>query len=59
MDSDELWDGDLGLEGERRDRKVTGEVFKMGMRSGKENTDYLVREEIRREKLRSRAGRRV
>jgi len=37
MDSDELWNGDL--EGEsRRDRKVTGEVFKMSIRNRKENT---------------------
>jgi len=45
MYNDELWDGDLELEQEERDRKMTGEVFKMGIRSGKENTGYLVREE--------------
>jgi len=27
------------MEGERRDRKITGEVFKMSIRSGKENTE--------------------
>jgi len=27
----------LGLEGERRDRKVTREVFKISIRSGKKN----------------------
>jgi len=41
MDSDELWGGDLRLEGERRDKKVTGEIFKIryqDIRNGKENT---------------------
>jgi len=59
MYNDELWDGNLGLEQEGRDRKVTSEIFKMGIRSGKENTGYIVREEIQRKKLRSRAGRTV
>lgn len=39
-------------------REVRGEVYKLGARSGEENTRYMIREVTQRDKLKRRAGRR-
>jgi len=49
----------LRLERERRDRKDTGEVFKIDFGGGGRTLGYLIREELQKEKLRIKAGRRA
>jgi len=49
----------LGLKEERRDRKVIGEIFKMGIRSEKENIGLSRKRGNIEGKLRSRARKRM
>ncbi|KYN10888.1 hypothetical protein ALC57_16973 [Trachymyrmex cornetzi] len=52
--------GDLGLEGEGGCGKTAGEVFKVGVRGRERETPrYMVREELQREKLRMKEGKRA
>jgi len=51
--------GNMGMEGEREIDDAAGEVHEMGFGSRGKNTRYIVREELQREKLKSRAGKRV
>jgi len=57
MGSNGIWSGDMGLKGEEADRKNTGEVSEVANGGGLEG--YLIREELQREKMRVRAGRRA
>jgi len=50
----------MGLERKRGDRKSTGKVLKIGVLGVEGRTlRYLVREEMHREMMRTRAGRRA
>lgn len=55
MDGDELWSGNLGMEGERSGKNTRKWILGLkGRTSG-----YLVREEMQRGKLRERIGERA
>lgn len=55
-----LWSGDLGLTGEGGCEEIRGEIYEVGILGvGGRTPGYLIREELQREKIRGRAGRRA
>lgn len=57
MDGDELWSGNLGMEGERSGKNTRFLKWILGLKG--RTPGYLVREEMQRGKLRERTGERA
>jgi len=63
IDGGRIRNGNLGMEGERkREKKIgegAGEVYEMGSGVEGKIPEYIMKEELQREKLRNRTGKRV
>ena len=60
MDSDGVWHGSIGMGRKEGNRGNPGEIYKMvTIRADWRTPGYMIREEVKRDKMRTRAGRRA